>query len=212
MSLMMVAGRVTSDEHMQWDGTANDLPGVDGKQAIGLVRNLPERSQVVEHFVDRLRLAHRDDVGRHEPADRALVIVARIAQPGSVLGRQRLRHLLDDVLGGLTGEKREVVGVERAQHRHHLVAVELLEQRAASGLAGFDDGGSCLIGLELSEDQQPIAPGQRIEDRRDVRGMLGLQVPLQLDEILSVLHLLEQVVSRGLLPARERGQHAMTVE
>ena len=43
-------------------------------------------------------------------------------------------------------------------------------------------------------------------------GCCGFEMALQLDEILSMLHLLEQVVARGLLSAGERGQHAMTIE
>ena len=69
-----------------------------------------------------------------------------------------------------------------------------------------------MFGLELPKDQQAIVAGQRIEDRRDVRRMLGFQMALQLNEVLSMLHLFEQGVARGLLPAGERGQHAMTVE
>ncbi len=205
-------GRIAPHQQMQRDGAADDLARVDREQAIGLVGDLAPRAQLVEHVGDRLRVAHRDDVLGHEPADRALVVVARVGQPRAVLRRQRLRHFLEHVVRRLAREVGEIVGIERAEHVHELVARELLQQRGARLRGGFDERGAGLVGLELPEDQQAIVAGQRIEDRRDVRGMLGCQMALQLDEVLSMLHLLEQVMARGLLPAGERGQHAMAIE
>ena len=138
--------------------------------------------------------------------------MARVGQPRAVLSRERLRDFLQHVVRRFARQIGEIVGVERAEHVYELVARELLQQRAACRLGGFHQRGAGLFGLELPKDQQAIVAGQRIEDRRDVRGMLGSQMALQLDEVLSMLHLLEQGVARGLLPAGERGQHAMTVE
>ena len=87
-----------------------------------------------------------------------------------------------------------------------------LEERSPNRLARFDQRGARLLRLELPKDQQAIVVGQRIENHRDIGRVLQLQVALQLDEVLSMLHLLEQVVARGLLAAGERRQHAMTVE
>ena len=123
-----------------------------------------------------------------------------------------MRHFLDHVVGSFAREKRQIVGVERAGGADELVASQLLDQRAANRLARLDQRRARLLRLELTKHQQAIVGGQRIEDDGDVRGMLRLEVTLQLDEVLSMLHLLEQVVARGLLPAGERGQHAMAVE
>ena len=182
------------------------------KQPIGLVGDLAPRAQLLEYLGDRLRVSHGDDILGHEPADRGLVVVARVVQPRAILRRERLRHFLEHVVWRFARQIGEIVGVERAEHVHELVARELLEERGSCRVARFDQRGAGLLGLELAKDQQPIVTGQRIEDHRDVGGMLGSQVALQLDEVLSMLHLLEQGVARGLLPAGERGQYAMTVE
>ena len=82
---------------MQRQRAPDDLPRVDDKQSIGLIGNLP-RPQILQHFSDRLRFAHGHHVLCHQATDRVLVVIPRVLQPGTVLGRQRLRHLLDHVV------------------------------------------------------------------------------------------------------------------
>ena len=136
----------------------------------------------------------------------------RVLQPGTVLGGQRLRHFVHHVVGNFAREKRQIVGVERQTGLDQLVSSQFLNKRSANSLARFDQRGASLLGFELTKHQEAIVSGQRIKDDRDVGGMLRLEMTLQLDEILSMLHLLEQVVARGLLPAGERGQHPMAVQ
>ena len=157
-------------------------------------------------------LAYDDHVLRHETADGILIVVSGVLQPGTVLCRQRLGHLVEHVFWGLAGEKCQIVGVECAKGGHELLAVQLLDERATNRLARLDQRGSGLRWLELPKHQQAIVCGQRIENHRDVGRMLEPQVTLQFGEVLAMLHLLEEIVPRGLLAAGERGQDAMALE
>ena len=50
------------------------------------------------------------------------------------------------------------------------------------------------------------------QDVQDFRDEVMRLLELQLNQVLSMLHLLEQLVARCLLAARERGQDAMALE
>ena len=190
----------------------DNLPRVDDKQPIGLVRDLLQCAQLLQHLGNGLRVAHHDHVLRHEPADGILIVVAGILQPGTILRRQRLGHLFEYILGGFAGQERQVVGVERAQSGHQLVAPQLLDERRPNRLARLDQRCSRLRGLELAKHQQAIVCRQGIEDHRDVGRVLESQVTLQLGNVLAMLHLLEEVVAPRLLAAGQGGQDPMTLE
>ena len=209
----MTRRRIAAHQQMQRDRAAHDLARVDHEQAIGLVGDLVPRAQLAEHLGDRLRVAHRNDVLGHEPADRALVVVTRIGQPRPVLRRQRLRHFLEHVVGGLARQVGEIVGVEREQDRHELVARELARgaSRDVASVASTSAAPAC-SGSSCRNTSRRSSPGSESRIAAMSAGCCGFEVPLQLDEVLAMLHLLEQVVARGLLPAGERGQHAMTIE
>ena len=96
--------------------------------------------------------------------------------------------------------------------RQKLRAVELRDQRLAHSVARLDECGAGLFVLELAKDEEPILGRQGVEDHRDVSRVLEAEVSLQLDEILPVLHLLEQVMSSRLLAAGERREHAVPFE
>ena len=168
--------------------------------------------KVLENLRHRLRLAHDHHVLRHEAADGILIVVAGVLQPGTILRRERLGHLFEYILRSFAGEKCQVVGVERAERAHELIAIQFLDERGSNRLARLDQRCARLLRLELPKHQQAIVGGQRIEDHGNIGRVLEPQVTLQLGKVLTMLHLLEQVVSRGLLAAGERRQHPMTVE
>ena len=145
---------------MQRNRAANNLSSVDDKQPIGLIRNLLQRAQVVEHFRDCLRVAHDHDVLCHQAADRILIVVPGVLQPGPVLRLQRLGHLVEHILGGFAGEKGQVVGVERSRAVDQLLALQFLNERATNLLARLDQRRSRLRRLELPKHQQAIVCGQ----------------------------------------------------
>ena len=197
---------------MQRNRSSDNLPRIDDKHPVGLIGNVVERAQILEYFGHRLMLAHRDHVLRHELADRVFCVVSRVGQPRSVTWLEASRDFIEHVLWHFVGEEGEIVSVERAECRDELVSRKFIDERGSSRFARLDEGGAGLLQFELTENDKAIVGGQRVENRRDVSRVLEPDVALQLHQILAVLHLLEQVVARCLLPAGERRQDAMTLQ
>ena len=145
-------------------------------------------------------------------ADRVFCVVSRVVSHDRSRGSRASRDFIEHVLWHFVGEEGEIVSVERAECHDELVSRKFIDERGSSRFARLDEGGAGLLQSELTENEKAIVGGQRVENRRDVSRVLEPDVALQLHQILAVLHLLEQVVARCLLPAGERRQDAMTLQ
>jgi len=112
---------------------------------------------------------------------------------------QRRRQLVEDGLRECVRQIPKVVGIELAKHGDKDFGRGILDQVIANAVTHFHQRLARLRGCQLAPDQRSILGRQRLQNFRDVGRVQRPQPQLQLDQVLPVLHLLEQTAASGLL-------------
>jgi hypothetical protein len=156
-----------------------------------------------DRFCDRLRLAQAERVLHHEPRRCRFAIGSALLDPRAVAGVEEDRDFLHDFVRQRFREIPQIVRVELAQHPDEIRLGRVLDERLSDAGADFDERLRGGTRRQLTPDDRTIVERQRLQNVGHVSRVQSLQTLVQLDEVLSVLHLLEQRTLWCLLTPRD---------
>ncbi len=118
-----------------------------------MIGQIVQAPQVAQHHFQRDIVADGDQVEVHQRTDRILAVGHGGAQLFALLHRQRLEHVVHDVVGQVRRQVGELVGVERLGRGDQLLRLHVRDEGLAHRLGDFQQDLAIAIGL----DQVPHA-------------------------------------------------------
>ena len=197
------------DEKVEWNRADEEIARVDDEQSIGVVRQPSAASQHAHGLFDRLRLAKAQQILGHEPRRRVLGVRLALLDPGSIAGIEHRRNIVEHVARKRVREVAQIVGVELAQHASEPLTGRVFDERGPHPGADLDESLAAEARRQLAPDDRPVVGWKGLEQVRDIRRMQTPQSLVQLNQVLTVLHLFEQRAARRLLPPRDGLEHAV---
>ena len=143
------------------------VPAADHEQVVGVVRHFTAQAQVAQHHVHGHVGAHRDDIGIHQPAGAVFRVGQGLFEALAILAVHRLQHFVDDRVGQVLDQVREVVDVEVFDGCDDFVGVHLGQQAVAHVFADMHQHFAVVLGIYQAPHDIALARWQRLEQVAD---------------------------------------------
>ena len=117
----------------------------------------------------------------------------------ALVGRQGVKHILDDLLGQIRRKVGDFIGVELLGRGNELLGVHALDEGFAYRIGYLEQDLPVTLRLDEIPNGQPLFIRQRFENIGDIRRVHFVELGAQLGEMLLGRHRLDLVVARHVL-------------
>ena len=184
---------------IDWQYAAQRVAPIDNEELIGVFRQFIKAPKVAQHDFERDVFTHGYHFEIHQCADGILRIGKCRMQLFALVDRQRAEYICDHLLRQIRCEVRYFVGIEFFGCCKQLVWIHVRDQRFANRIRHLKQNVAVHIGLDQMPNGQALVEWQLFEDGCDVCRMQGVELVLQLGDVLLVHQSFDKVVARHVL-------------
>src|SRR5690606_12135444 len=186
--------RVINQQALDGQNTLEHAVVIHYEQLVGMTRQLLESAQITQDHLQAHILADRDHFEVHQGTDLILLIGQGRTDALTLLRIKGLHQLVDDVAGQLCSQVGQLVGIEILGGSQDFVIIHVGDQRLAYRIGNFEQDVTVALGLDQLPDGQAVIQRQRFKDVCNVCRVQRFQLALQLDEILTMLQVVDQLL------------------